>query len=130
MTQAWSGDMTSVLWNADDPSIYGFEVAREGSPINSDCYAIPKTAAASGHRGALHRLDAQARRTSSRTSTTSATRCRCTGTETAYEEIVASMPQCIVTVDDLKKDLNFRNGTAAAGTGAGRRLDRCEGGLT
>ena len=131
MTQAWSGDMTSVLWQRrrPDASTASRWPARARRSTRTATRSR-QTAAAPGHRAAVHRLDAQARRTSSRTSTTSATRCRCKGTETAYEEIVASMPQCVVTVDDLKKDLNFRNGTAAAGTGARQRLDRREGGLT
>ncbi|MGH3311040.1 MAG: polyamine ABC transporter substrate-binding protein [Streptomyces sp.] len=44
MTQAWSGDMAAMLAQAKDPSVFGFEIAREGAPVNSDCYAIPSTA--------------------------------------------------------------------------------------
>jgi spermidine/putrescine transport system substrate-binding protein len=113
MTQAWSGDMTSVLWNADDPSIYSFEVAREGSPINSDCYAIPKTAAHPGTAALF--IDWMLKPENAiKNINYIGYPMPVAGTEKAYEEIVASMPQCIVTVDDLKKDLNFRNGTAAA----------------
>ncbi|NUK13512.1 spermidine/putrescine ABC transporter substrate-binding protein, partial [Streptomyces lunaelactis] len=44
MTQAWSGDMAAMLGQAKDPSVFGFEVAKEGAPVNSDCYAIPSDA--------------------------------------------------------------------------------------
>ena len=37
MTQAWSGDMAAMLGQAKDPSVFGFEVAKEGAPVNSDC---------------------------------------------------------------------------------------------
>ncbi|HET8599780.1 MAG TPA: spermidine/putrescine ABC transporter substrate-binding protein, partial [Segeticoccus sp.] len=46
--QTWSGDMAAVLNNAKDPSIYGFESPKEGTPVNSDCYAIPANAAHPG----------------------------------------------------------------------------------
>ncbi|MFI6002013.1 spermidine/putrescine ABC transporter substrate-binding protein [Streptomyces sp. NPDC051366] len=63
ITQAWSGDMAAMLAQAEDPSVFGFEVAREGAPVNSDCYAIPANAQHPGtpaprHRDALHRLHA------------------------------------------------------------------------
>ena len=41
MHQTWSGDMAALLWQAPDPSIYGFEAPKEGTPVNSDAYAIP-----------------------------------------------------------------------------------------
>ena len=67
------------------------------------------------------------RRTSRRTSTTSATRCRCTGTEAAYEEIVADYPQCVVTVDDLRGP-QLPQRQRGQDPGARRGLDRREGG--
>ena len=36
--------MAALLWQAPDPSIYGFEAPNEGTPINSDTYAIPVNA--------------------------------------------------------------------------------------
>ena len=44
MHQTWSGDMAALLWQAPDPSIYGFEAPKQGTPVNSDAYAIPVNA--------------------------------------------------------------------------------------
>jgi spermidine/putrescine transport system substrate-binding protein len=44
MHQTWSGDMAALLWQAPDPSIYGFEAPKQGTPVNSDTYAIPVNA--------------------------------------------------------------------------------------
>lgn len=41
----WSGDFLYLKnWLVDDPTAYDFEAPREGTPINSDTYAIPANA--------------------------------------------------------------------------------------
>ena len=113
MHQTWSGDMAALLWQATDPSIYGFEAPKRGHAGQLRLLRDPGQRAAPRHRAAVHRLHAPARRTSRRTSTTSATRCRCRAPRPTYEEIVADYPQCVVTVDDLPENLYFRNGSVA-----------------
>lgn len=112
MTQAWSGDMTSVIWNADDASIYGFEVASEGSPINSDTYAIPKAAQHPGTAALFIDWMLKPENVVKNINYIGYPM-PVKGSESAYQEIVKALPQCVITIDDLKKDLNFRNGTAA-----------------
>jgi spermidine/putrescine transport system substrate-binding protein len=115
ITQAWSGDMTSVVWNADDASIYGFEVAREGSPINSDCYAIPKSAPHPGTAALF--IDWMIRPDNViKNINYIGYPMPVNGSESTYQALVDKLPQCVVTVDDLSKDLFFRNGSAAAET--------------
>ncbi len=41
----WSGDFLYLKnWVADDPTVLDFEAPNEGTPINSDAYAIPTNA--------------------------------------------------------------------------------------
>jgi spermidine/putrescine transport system substrate-binding protein len=113
MTQAWSGDMTTVIGEAKNPSQYGFEVAKEGAPINSDCYAIPSSAQHPGT--ALLFIDYMLRPENViKNINYIGYPMPVKGTESAYEALVTNLPQCVVTVDDLSKDLVFRNGTQAA----------------
>ena len=53
------------------------------------------------------------RRTSRRTSATSATRCRCTAPRTSTRRSSRDYPACKVTVDDLSRDLYFTNDSVA-----------------
>ena len=47
--QMWSGDFVYFVVNqVDDPTKYGFLAPSEGTPINSDTYAIPANAAHPG----------------------------------------------------------------------------------
>jgi spermidine/putrescine transport system substrate-binding protein len=112
MTQAWSGDMTTVLNSAKNASNYGFEVAKEGSPINSDCYAIPSNAP---HPGTAALFIDYMLRPENVTKNIEyiGYPMPVKGTESTYEALVANLPQCVVTVDDLSKNLFFRNGTQA-----------------
>jgi len=111
LTQAWSGDMVAVINNANDISRYGFEVAKEGAPINSDCYAIPKSAQHPGT--ALLFIDYMLRPENvAKNINYIGYPMPVKGSEATYEALVAQLPQCVVTVDDLSKDLFFRNGSA------------------
>jgi len=112
LTQAWSGDMTTVIGEAKNPKQYGFEVAKEGSPINSDCYAIPSSARHPGT--ALLFIDYMLKPENViKNINYIGYPMPVKGTEDAYASLVESLPQCVVTVDDLSKDLVFRNGTVA-----------------
>jgi spermidine/putrescine transport system substrate-binding protein len=112
MTQAWSGDMTAVITEAKNPNQYGFEACREGSPVNSDCYAIPSDAQHPGT--ALLFIDWMLKPENViKNINYIGYPMPVHGTETAYEKLVESVPQCVVTVDDLSRDLVFRNGTVA-----------------
>jgi len=112
LTQAWSGDMASVMWQADDASIYGFEAASEGSPINSDCYAIPRSARHPGT--ALLFIDWMLKPENvEKNINYIGYPMPVHGSEATYAEIVQTLPQCVITVDDLNRNLSFRNVTPA-----------------
>ncbi|KOU23357.1 ABC transporter substrate-binding protein [Streptomyces sp. WM6372] len=112
MTQAWSGDMAAMLAQAEDPSVFGFEVAREGAPVNTDCYAIPANAQHPGT--AMLFIDYMLRPENVKKNIEYiGYPMPVRGTEDAYQALVEPFPQCLVTADDLKADLFFRNGTAA-----------------
>ena len=104
--------MAALLWQAPDPSIYGFEAPKEGTPVNSDAYAIPINARPSRHRAAVHRLHAAARerREEHQLHRLPDARARHRGT---YQEIVADYPECTVTVEDLARNLYFTNDSVA-----------------
>ena len=111
MTQAWSGDMAAMLAQAKDPSVFGFEVAREGAPVNSDCYAIPANAQHPGT--AMLFIDYMLRPENVKKNIEYiGYPMPVHGSEDAYTALVEPFPQCQVTADDLKDDLFFRNGTA------------------
>jgi spermidine/putrescine transport system substrate-binding protein len=112
LTQAWSGDMTAVITEAKNPNQYGFEACHEGSPVNSDCYAIPADAQHPGT--ALLFIDWMLKPENViKNINYIGYPMPVHGTESAYEKLVESVPQCVVTVDDLSRDLVFRNGTVA-----------------
>ncbi|MFI5669872.1 spermidine/putrescine ABC transporter substrate-binding protein [Streptomyces sp. NPDC051704] len=112
MTQAWSGDMASMLAQAEDPSVFGFEVAREGAPVNSDCYAIPANARHPGT--AMLFIDYMLRPENVKKNIEYiGYPMPVRGTEDTYAALVEPFPQCLVTAEDLGADLFFRNGTAA-----------------
>ena len=60
MHQTWSGDMAALLWQADDPSIYGFEAPKRGHAGQLRRLRDPGQRAAPRHRAAVHRLHAAA----------------------------------------------------------------------
>ncbi|AWI27373.1 spermidine/putrescine ABC transporter substrate-binding protein [Streptomyces sp. ICN441] len=111
MTQAWSGDMAAMLGQAEDPSVFGFQVAREGAPVNSDCYAIPSNARHPGT--AMLFIDYMLRPENvKRNIAYIGYPMPVGGTEDTYAALVEPFPECLVSADDLKDDLYFRNGTA------------------
>ncbi len=106
--QTWSGDMAALLWQAPDPSIYGFEAPLEGTPINSDTYAIPVNAAHPGT--ALLFIDYMLRPENvEKNINYIGYPMPVHGTEDTYAEIVADYPQCTVSVEDLARGLYFTN---------------------
>ncbi|MEU9145496.1 extracellular solute-binding protein [Streptomyces sp. NPDC048349] len=111
MTQAWSGDMAAMLAQAEDPAVFGFEVAREGAPVNSDCYAIPADAQHPGT--AMLFIDYMLRPENVKKNIEYiGYPMPVRGSEDTYTALVEPFPQCLVTADDLKDDSYFRNGTA------------------
>lgn len=111
MTQAWSGDMAAMLDQAEDPAVFGFEVAREGAPVNSDCYAIPANAQHPGT--AMLFIDYMLRPENVKKNIEYiGYPMPVSGTEDTYAALVEPFPQCVVTADDLAADLFFRNGDA------------------
>lgn len=112
MTQAWSGDMAAMLAQAKDPSVFGFETAREGAPVNSDCYAIPADAPHPGT--AMLFIDYMLRPENvKRNIEYIGYPMPVRGTEDTYSALVEPFPQCLVTAGELRDDRFFRNGTAA-----------------
>ncbi|MEV6583180.1 spermidine/putrescine ABC transporter substrate-binding protein [Streptomyces sp. NPDC051582] len=110
MTQAWSGDMAAMLAQAEDPSVFGFEVAREGAPVNSDCYAIPANAQHPGT--AMLFIDYMLRPENVKKNIEYiGYPMPVRGTEDTYAALVEPFPQCLVTAEDLGADLFYRNGT-------------------
>lgn len=113
ITQAWSGDMVSVLNQAKDPSVYGFEAPKEGSPINSDCYAIPSNARHPGT--AMLFIDYMLRPENVvKNVRYIGYPMPVRGTEDAYAALVKSLPDCLIAPGDLRTDRFFRNGSPGA----------------
>ncbi|MEY9854863.1 spermidine/putrescine transport system substrate-binding protein [Catenulispora sp. GAS73] len=112
MTQAWSGDMVSVLNQAKDASIYGFQTAKEGSAVNTDCYVIPSNAEHPGT--AMLFIDYMLRPENVvKNIDYIGYPMPVNGTEDAYAKLVAQLPQCVIKAEDLVTDRMFQNGTAA-----------------
>jgi spermidine/putrescine transport system substrate-binding protein len=108
LTQAWSGDLAAVIWEADDPSLYAFESPSEGSPVNTDTYAIPSNAQHPGT--ALLFIDYMLRPENvEKNINYIGYPMPVHGTEAVYDELMAPFPACKVTVDDLGEDLYFTN---------------------
>ncbi|HET7305382.1 MAG TPA: spermidine/putrescine ABC transporter substrate-binding protein [Segeticoccus sp.] len=110
--QTWSGDMAAVLNNADDPSIYGFESPKEGTPVNSDCYAIPANAAHPGTALLFINYLLEPENVIKNMQYIGYPM-PVHGTEKAYEKIVADFPECKVTLSDLSDELYFDDGSVA-----------------
>jgi spermidine/putrescine transport system substrate-binding protein len=104
--QTWSGDMAALLWQAEDPSIYGYLTPNEGSPVNSDAYAIPRDARHPGT--ALLFIDYMLRPENvEKNINWIGYPMPVHGTEAAYEQLVADFPACRVTLEDLESGLYF-----------------------
>ena len=113
MTQAWSGDMAAMLNQAKDPSVFGFQAPKEGTPINSDCYAIPWNAPHPGT--AMLFIDYMLRPENVKKNIEYiGYPMPVAGSEKVYADLVKPFPECLVTEDDLKADLFFRNGSRSA----------------
>ncbi|MEV6292827.1 spermidine/putrescine ABC transporter substrate-binding protein [Streptomyces sp. NPDC051896] len=113
MTQAWSGDMAAMLNQAKDPSVFGFEAPKEGTPINSDCYAIPWNAPHPGT--AMLFIDYMLRPENVKKNIEYiGYPMPVAGAEKTYAALVEPFPECLVTEDDLKAGLFFRNAGRAA----------------
>ncbi|MBL1098589.1 polyamine ABC transporter substrate-binding protein [Streptomyces coffeae] len=112
MTQAWSGDMAAMLNQAKDPSVFGFQAPKEGTPINSDCYAIPWNARHPGT--AMLFIDYMLRPENVKKNIEYiGYPMPVAGSEDTYRALVKPFPECVVTEDDLTADLFFRNGSRA-----------------
>jgi spermidine/putrescine transport system substrate-binding protein len=108
LTQCWSGDLAAVIWQADDPSLYAFESPSEGSPVNTDTYAIPSNAEHPGT--ALLFIDYMLRPENvEKNINYIGYPMPVNGTEAIYDELMKPFPACKVTVDDLGADLYFTN---------------------
>jgi spermidine/putrescine transport system substrate-binding protein len=112
LQQTWSGDMAALLYQADDPTIYGFEAPSEGTPINTDTYAIPSNAKHPGT--ALLFIDYMLRPENvEKNIDYIGYPMPVHGTEAVYDKLVAPYPACKVTTDDLAKHLYFTNESVA-----------------
>ena len=110
LQHTWSGDMAAVLGVAKDPSVYGFEAPREGTPVNTDAYAIPANAQHPGT--ALLFIDHMLRPENVvKNMNYIGYPMPVHGTEKEYDKIAARLPACKVTSDDLKANLHFVNRT-------------------
>jgi len=110
MHQTWSGDMAALLWQAKDPSAYGFQTPSEGAPVNSDAYAIPANAEHPGT--ALLFIDYMLRPENVKKNLNwIGYPMPVHGTEDVYEELVADYPECRVSIEDLERGLYFDSGS-------------------
>ncbi|GLW51324.1 ABC transporter substrate-binding protein [Streptomyces sp. NBRC 14336] len=111
--QAWSGDMAAMLNQAEDPSVFGFQAPKEGTPINSDCYAIPWNAPHPGT--AMLFIDYMLRPENVKKNIEYiGYPMPVAGSEKIYADLVEPFPECLVTQQDLTADAFFRNGDRAA----------------
>ncbi|MGW8954793.1 polyamine ABC transporter substrate-binding protein [Streptomyces sp. NPDC055709] len=108
----WSGDFLLAARTSEDPSRFGFQTCREGAPINSDCFAIPRNARHPGT--ALLFIDYMLRPENA------VRNLRYIGypqphraTERAFMEISADFPQLRITHQQLASGQQFRNLTLA-----------------
>ena len=100
MHQTWSGDMAALLWQAPDPSIYGFEApnrAHRSTPTPT------RSRVNAHHPGtALLFIDYMLRPENvEKNINYIGYPMPVHGTEAIYDEIVADYPECTVTVEDL-----------------------------
>jgi spermidine/putrescine transport system substrate-binding protein len=106
MHQMWSGDMASLLWAADDPSLYGYQSPSEGTPVNSDTYAIPINAEHPGTAALF--IDYMLRPENvEKNIGYIGYPMPVHGTEEVYADLVADFPECKVTLEDLELGLYF-----------------------
>ena len=113
MHHTWSGDMAALLWQAKDPSLFGFQAPHEGTPVNSDTYAIPANARHPGT--ALLFIDYMLRPENvERNINWIGYPMPVHGTEDVYDALVEDYPECKVTTDELSLDRHFSNASVPA----------------
>lgn len=112
LQQTWSGDVYYVLTTAKDASLFAFESPKEGTPVNSDAWAIPANAQHPGT--ALLFIDYLLRPENVKKNMKYiGYPMPVHGTEATYEKMIAEFPQCRVSLDDLGKHLYFNDATVA-----------------
>lgn len=113
LTQMWSGDMAAVLWQAEDASLYAYQSPVEGSPVNTDAYAIPVDAEHPGT--ALLFIDYMLRPENvAKNIAYIGYPMPVNGSEAVYDELIAQYPECKVTLDDLDGGNYFTGGDLEA----------------
>ncbi|HET8599605.1 MAG TPA: extracellular solute-binding protein, partial [Segeticoccus sp.] len=90
----------------------GFESPKEGTPVNSDCYAIPANAAHPGTAMLFINYLLEPENVIKNMNYIGYPM-PVHGTESAYDKIVANFPECKVTLSDLSDDLYFDDGSTA-----------------
>ena len=129
MHQTWSGDMAALLWQADDPSIFGFESPERGTPGQlrrlRDPGATPSTPGT-----ALLFIDYMLRPENvEKNINYIGYPMPVHGTEDVYEAIVEALPECQVTSEDLEHGPLLRQRQRRRRPGPRRGLHRDQGRL-
>jgi spermidine/putrescine transport system substrate-binding protein len=109
--QMWSGDFLYFLLNeADDPANYDFVAPSEGTPINSDAYAIPSNAAHPGT--ALLFIDYMLRPANAvKNIEYLGYPMPIKGAAGTFEKLAETVPACNVSLSDLSNPTVFRSQT-------------------
>jgi spermidine/putrescine transport system substrate-binding protein len=109
--QMWSGDFLYFLLNeADDPAKYDFIAPSEGTPINSDAYAIPANAAHPGT--ALLFIDYMLRpKNAVKNIEYLGYPMPIAGAAGTFEKLAEAAPACNVSLSDLSNPTVFRTQT-------------------
>ncbi|MEU2433649.1 spermidine/putrescine ABC transporter substrate-binding protein [Streptomyces sp. NPDC007861] len=108
----WSGDFLQAVRAGGDPGRFGFQTCREGIPVNSDCFAVPRGARHPGT--ALLFIDYMLRPDNA------VRNMRYIGypqphraTEEVFREISAGFPQLRISPAELAFGHQYRNPTLA-----------------
>jgi spermidine/putrescine transport system substrate-binding protein len=108
LQQMWSGDIVSVVGQAEDPGVFGYQSPKEGAPTGSDNFAIPRNAEHPGT--AMLFIDYMLRPENVAANTSySGYAMPVRSAEEVYAELVADVPEAMVTAEDVARDLNFHN---------------------
>lgn len=112
LLQLWSGDIVSVIGQAEDPSIYGFSSPTEGAPTGSDAFAIPLGAEHPGT--AMLFIDYMLRPENVDSNVSySGYAMPVPSAEETYAALVEAVPSAVVTAEEVAAGINFRNSTQA-----------------
>ena len=102
--------MAALLWQAEDPSAYGFHTPSEGTAVNSDAYTIPGNAEHPGT--ALLFIDYMLRPENVKKNLNwIGYPMPVHGSEEIYQSIIEPFPECEVTIEDLERELYFDAGS-------------------